>query len=51
MLEAAELCLKAPAAEPAGKPEASANPVLDPAKDLLSDASLAKAATAGSKPM
>jgi len=51
MLEAAELCLKAPAAEPAGKSEASANPVPDPAKDLLSDASLAKAATAGSKPM
>jgi len=56
MLEAAELCLKAPAPEPgtksqAGKSEASANPTSDPAKDLLADASLAKAAAAGSKPM
>jgi hypothetical protein len=51
MLEAAELCLKAPAAEPATKSEANANPASDPAKDLLSDASLAKAAAAGSKPM
>ena len=56
MLEAAELCLKAPAPEfpskaEAAKSEANTNPTSDPAKDLLADASLAKAAAAGSKPM
>jgi hypothetical protein len=69
MLEASELCLKAPAPVPASKPEAGkpepsaleasaakseahANPASDPAKDLLADQSLAKAAAAGgSKPM
>jgi hypothetical protein len=56
MLEAAELCLKAPAPEfpskaEAAKSEAITNPTSDPAKDLLADASLAKAAAAGSKPM
>jgi hypothetical protein len=54
MLEAAELCLKAPSAEPlAGPPaksDADANSS-DVSKDLLSDANLAKAVSAGSKPM
>jgi len=62
MLEAAELCLKAPTesaskSEPNGldakssSKEVNANLSSDPAKYLLSDASLAKAASAGSKPM
>ena len=67
MLEAAELCLKAPAPEPTTKPEAlksepnvieaaaksepHAHPSSDPAGALFADATLAKAAAAGSKPM
>jgi hypothetical protein len=63
MLEAAELCLKAPAdsaskSEPNGidaksspSKEMNVNLGSDAPKDLLSDASLAKAAAAGSKPM